>query len=99
MVAGTHVTQIEMRGEEKERSKRRAANDLVISRAQLAQQRNAMAASLSDVLGLPAVQQAMAAVAFAVFTELKNKLPEWTEIDVEQLMSFFGPAMLSVAQA
>lgn len=99
MVAGLHATQIDLRGEEMERTKRRASNDLVVTRAQLAQQNNALAAPLSTVLGITAVQQAFAAVAQAVFTELKAKLPEWADIDVPELMKLFVPAMRAVASA
>ncbi len=99
MVAGSHPTQIELRGEEMEKSKRRASNDLVIRYGQLNQQKNALSSPLADVLGLPAVQEAFTAVAQAVFTELRNKLPEWSDIDVAALMRSFGPAMLQVAAA
>lgn len=99
MVAGTHASQIDLRGEDLEKTKRRASNDLMINNAKLAQQRNAMAAPLSAVLGLPAVQTAFTAVAQAVFTELASKLPEWSDIDVAALMRSFGPAMLQVATA
>lgn len=97
MVAGSHASQIDLRGDELEKSKRRAANDLVINNAQLLQQQNAMAAPLSDVLGLPAVQSAFTAVAQAVYTELRGKLVEWADIEVSELMKTFGPAMLEVA--
>jgi hypothetical protein len=99
MVAGTHASQIDLRGEEAEKSKRRAANDLVINNAQLVQQRNALAAPLADVLGLPAVQSAFTAVAQAVYTELRGKLVEWSDIDVAELMKTFGPRMMEVATA
>ncbi len=97
MVAGLHATQLDLRGEELEKSKRRASNDLVVTRGQLAQQQNALAAPMSAVLGITAVQQAFSAVAQAVFTELKSKLPEWSDIDVAELMKLFGPAMRAVA--
>lgn len=99
MVAGLHPSQMELRGEEAEKSKRRAANDLVVTRGQLAQQNNALAAPLASVLGLPEVQQAFAAVAQAVFTELQSKLPEWSKIKVPELMTYFLPAMQAVATA
>jgi ABC-type multidrug transport system fused ATPase/permease subunit len=99
MIAGTHVTQLDLSGDALRDSKTRAANDLVINQMQLAKLEAALAAPLSRVLTVPAVQTAFAAVSQAVFTELQAKLPEWSDIDVAEVMSFFGPALASVVAA
>lgn len=99
MVAGTHLNQLEMSGEQLADSKARAGNDLIINQMQLARQKAALSAPLSQVLGVPAVQAAFGAVALAVFTELQVKLPEWKDISVVEVMKFFGPALASVVSA
>lgn len=99
MVAGTHLNQIEMTNEQKEESKARAANDLLINQMQLARQKASLSAPLSQVLSVPAVQTAFGAVALAVFTELQVKLSEWKDINVTEVMKFFGPALTSIVSA
>ena len=97
MVAGIHIQQHGMTGDALADSKTRAASDLTTNQGQLARMEAALAAPMSMVLGLPEVQTAFGAVAQAVFTELQSKLPEWKDIQVAEVMKFFGPAMLSVA--
>lgn len=99
MVAGTHLNQLEMSGEQLVDSKVRAANDLIINQMQLTKQKAALSAPLSQVLSVPAVQTAFSAVALAVFTELQVKLPEWKDIQVSKVMELFGPALASVVSA
>lgn len=99
MIAGTHVSQVGQTTDQLADSKARAANDKVINQMQLAKLENALSAPLSQVLSVPAVQTAFAAVAQAVFTELQAKLPEWEDINVAEVMSFFGPALASVVSA
>lgn len=98
-VAGTHVSQMNQTSEQLKDSKARAANDLLINEMQLAKLESALSAPLSQVLSLPAVQAAFAAVAQAVFTELQTKLPEWKDIEVAKVMEFFGPALTSLVSA
>lgn len=66
---------------------------------QLTKLETALSAPLSQVLSVPAVQQAFGAVAQAVFTELQVKLPEWKDIKVSEVMDFFGPALISIVSA
>lgn len=99
MIAGTHVSQVGQTTDQLADSKARAANDKVINQMQLGKLENALSAPLSQVLSVPAVQTAFAAVAQAVFTELQAKLPEWEDINVAEVMSFFGPALASVVSA
>lgn len=99
MIAGTHVSQVGQTDEQLKDSKARATNDKVINQMQLAKLENALSAPLSQVLSVPAVQTAFAAVAQAVFTELQTKLPEWKDIKVAEVMAFFGPALASVVSA
>jgi len=99
MIAGTHVSQVGQTEDQLKDSKARAANDKVINQMQLTKLETALSAPLSQVLSVPAVQQAFGAVAQAVFTELQVKLPEWKDIKVAEVMSFFGPALASVVSA
>lgn len=99
MIAGTHVSQHGQTADQLKDSKARAANDHVINSMQLAKLEGALSAPLSQVLSLPAVQTAFSAVAQAVFTELQKKLPEWSDINVTQVMSFFAPALTSIVSA
>ncbi len=99
MIAGTHVSQHGQTEDQLKDSKARAANDKIINQMQLSKLENALSAPLSQVLSVPAVQSAFAAVAQAVFTELQAKLPEWKDIKVAEVMSFFGPALASVVSA
>jgi len=99
LIAGTHVSQVNQTEEYLKDSKARAANDKVINQMQLVKLQTALSAPLSQVLSVPAVQTAFAAVAQAVFTELQAKLPEWKDINVAEVMSFFGPALTSVVSA
>lgn len=99
MIAGTHVSQVGQTEDQLKDSKARAANDKVINQMQLTKLETALSAPLSQVLSVPAVQQAFGAVAQAVFTELQVKLPEWKDIKVAEVMSFFGPALVSIVSA
>ena len=99
MIAGTHVSQVGQTEDQLKDSKARAANDKVINQMQLTKLETALSAPLSQVLSVPAVQQAFGAVAQAVFTELQVRLPEWKDIKVAEVMSFFGPALASVVSA
>lgn len=99
MIAGTHVSQVGQTDEQLKDSKARAANDKVINSMQLTKLQTALSAPLSQVLSVPAVQAAFGAVAQAVFTELQAKLPEWKDIKVAEVMSFFGPALASIVSA
>ena len=99
MIAGTHVSQVGQTEDQLKDSKARAANDKVINQMQLTKLETALSAPLSQVLSVPAVKGAFGAVAQAVFTELQVKLPEWKDINVAEVMSFFGPALASVVSA
>lgn len=99
MAAGTHVTQLEMTPDQLAKSKATAAVDLVVDEMQKAQHENALAAPLSDILNLVAVQTAFAAVAQAVFTELQAKQPDWADINVAEVMELFGPAVTKLVNA
>ena len=99
MVAGTHVNQTGMSDADLLKSKNAAANDLVINLGNKARLESALVAPLSQALGVTAVQQAFAAVAQAVFTELQAKLPEWSDIQVAAVMQHFGPALAGVVAA
>lgn len=99
MIAGTHVSQVGQTEDQLKDSKARAANDKVINQMQLTKLETALSAPLSQVLSVPAVQQAFGAVAQAVFTELQVKLPEWKDIKVSEVMDFFGPALISIVSA
>lgn len=99
MISGTNVNQVGMNEEALGKSKLAAANDKSIYQAQLAQREGMLVAPLSDVLGLPAVQQAFVAVGRVVFTELKRVQPEWAGISVDKLMEDFLPAFAAVVQA
>lgn len=99
LIAGTHVTQAGQPEDQLKDSKARAANDKIINQMQLTKLETALSAPLAQVLSVPAVQTAFGAVAQAVFTELQAKLPEWKDIDVAEVMAFFGPALTSVVSA
>jgi hypothetical protein len=99
MLAGTHASQLGMDVEALGKSKLAAANDKAVYQTQLAQRNGMLIAPLSDVLGLPAVQQAFVAVGRVVFTELKRVQPEWADISVDKLMEDFLPAFAAVVQA
>lgn len=99
MAAGTHVNQTGLSGTDLMKSKNAAANDLVINLGNKARMESALVAPLGQALGVTAVQQAFAAVAQAVFTELQAKLPEWSDIQVAAVMQHFGPALAGVVAA
>lgn len=99
MIAGTHPNQEKMDEVALAESKTAAANDKRIILAQIEAHQKALIGPMSEVLSIPEVQNAFAAMGAAVFAELKAKLPEWGQIDLPTLMSFFPDAMAKVINA
>lgn len=99
LIAGTHPNQAEMDAVALAESKTSAANDKRIILNQIEAHKKALIGPMSEVLSIPEVQNAFSAMGEAVFTELKAKLPEWAQIDLPTLMSFFPAAMEKVITA
>lgn len=99
LIAGTHPNQAEMDAVALAESKTSAANDKRIILNQIEAHQKALIGPMSEVLSIPEVQNAFAAMGAAVFAELKAKLPEWAQIDLPTLMSFFPAAMEKVITA
>jgi hypothetical protein len=99
LIAGTHPNQAEMDKVALAESKVQAASDKRIVQAQIVQHEKALVGKMQDVLAIPEVQAAFAAVTEATFTELKAKKPEAAAWDIPTLMSFFPAAMAEVAGA
>lgn len=99
LIAGTHPNQENMDEVQLAESKTAAANDKRIVQNQILAHEKALVGPMSEVLSIPAVQNAFASMGTAVFTELKAKLPSWADIDLPKLMEYFGPAMAKVISA